>query len=129
MPLNMISGCFLPLQSLCNQSCYSDFYYWFLYMVEICPTTYSAATEPRASCVYSPRDCAAGCALVLKCVWMKLHRHLLCAIFGTVFPLLLFFKGVGSRRVTLLAGCFVFEFLRIIATNLHSDICILHHAM
>ena len=64
-------------------------------MVEICPTTYSAATGPRASRVRPPRDCATGCALVLKCVWMELHRYFFCAIFGTVFPLPLFFKGVG----------------------------------
>ena len=69
--------------------------------------TYSAATEPRASCVHSPRDYAAGCALVLKCVCIKLYRHFFCAIFGTVFPLLLFFKGVGSRRVTMLVGFFI----------------------
>jgi len=128
MFLYMISGCFLPLQFLCNQSCCSDFYYWFLCTVKICPTTYSAAMEPTASCVHPPRDCAAGCALVLKCVWMKLRRHFFCAISGTIFPLPLFFKGVGSRRVTMLGDCFIFEFLRIIATNLHSNICILHHA-
>jgi len=86
--------------------------------------TCSAATGPRASRVRPPRDCAARCALVLKCVWMKLHRNFFCAIFGTIFPLFLFFKGVGSRRVTLLVVCFIFEFLRIIATNLHSNMCI-----
>ena len=69
--------------------------------------TYSAATEPRASCVHSPRDYAAGCALVLKCVWIKLHRHFFCAIFGTVFPLPLFFKGVGSRGITVRMDCFI----------------------
>ena len=72
--------------------------------------TCSAATGPRASRVRPPRDCAPGSALVLKYVWMELHRHFFCAIFGTVFPLLLFFKGVGPRGVTMQMGCFIFEF-------------------
>ena len=70
----------------------------------------SAVTGPRASRVRPPRDCAARCALVLKCVWMKLHRHsFLCNIWN-LFPLLLFFKGVGPRGVTMQMGCFIFEF-------------------
>ena len=96
------------------------------YMVEICPTTYSAATGPRASRVRPPRDCAPRSVRVLNaCGWNY-----------TVIPFVqylnrflqrLFFKGVGSQRVTMLVGCFIFEFLRVIATNLHSNICILHH--
>ena len=66
------------------------------YMVEICPTPYSAATEPRASFVRLPHDGATGCALVLKCMWMKLHHQFFLYRLWDYFPLLLLLKGVGS---------------------------------
>ena len=84
--------------------------------------TYSAATGPRASRVRPPRDCAPGSAPVLKRVWMKLHRHSFCAIFGINFSCIYFFLGRLSE--SMLTGCLIFEFLEIIATNLHSNMCI-----
>ena len=74
MTLNVFSGCFC-LFNLFVSNRVIQISIIGSYMVEICHTPYSAATEPRASRVRPPRDCATGCALVLKCVWMKLHQH------------------------------------------------------
>ena len=66
------------------------------YVIEIYPTTCSATTGPRASRVRQPRDCATGRALVLKCVWTKLHHQFFLYRLWDYFPLLLLLKGVGS---------------------------------
>ena len=73
--------------------------------------TYSATTGPRASCVRPPRDCATGCARVLKCVWMKQYHPFFLYRLWNHFSLLLLFKGVGSRGVTMRMRCFIFKFL------------------
>ena len=98
MPLNMFSGC-VCLFNLFVSNRVIRISIIGSYMVDICPTPYSAAMGPRASRVRSPRDCAPGSAPVLKRVWMKLHRHSFWAIFGIDFSCVYFFKGVGSQRV------------------------------
>ena len=109
MPLNMFSDCFC----LFNLFVFDHVIRIAIigsYMVEICPTPYSAATGPSASCVRPPRDCAPGSAPVLKCVWMKLHCQFFCASFGIIFSPVLFVKGVGPKQLTKRIGCFRVEF-------------------
>ena len=95
MPLNMFSYCFC----LFNLFVFDRVIRIAIigsYMMEICPTSYSAATGPRASCVRQPRACATGRAQVLKCVWTKLHHQFFLYRLWYYFPLLLLLKGVGS---------------------------------
>jgi len=72
MPLNVFPGCSLI-------SLYPIVLFGFLLLVltwwRFVPRPIVPRRESRASCVQPPRYCATGCALVLKCVWMKLHRH------------------------------------------------------
>ena len=92
MPFNMFSDCFC----LFNLFVFDRVIRIAIigsYMVEICPTPYSAAMGPRASRVRPPRDCAPGRAPVLKCVWMKLHRHSFCAIFEIDFSCVYSLRG------------------------------------
>ena len=89
--------------------------------------TFSAATEPRASCVRPPHDCATGSALVLKCVCMKQHPKFFLCRFWNHFSLLLLFKGVGPRRITVRTGCLGLNFW-VLSTNWHGIMCIMHHA-
>ena len=109
MPLNMFSDCFC----LFNLFVFDRVIRIAIigsYMVEICPTPYSATTGPSASCVRPPRDCAPGSAPVLKCVWMKLHcPFLLCKLWNHFSPVL-FVKGVGPKQLTKRIGCFRVEF-------------------
>ena len=96
-------------------------------MVEICPMTSSAATEPRASRVWPPCDCATRCALVLECMWTKLHRQFFLWNLWNHFSLVRSFKGVGPRRITVRTGCLGLSFW-VLSTNWHGIMCITHHA-
>ena len=109
MLLNIFSGCFC-LFNLFVPNRLIRISIIGSYMVDICPTPYSAAMGPRASRVRSPRDCAPGSAPVLKCVWMKLHcPFLLCKLWNHFSPVL-FVKGVGPKQLTKRIGCFRVEF-------------------
>jgi len=90
--------------------------------------TSSAATEPRALCVRPPHDCATGSALVLKCVCMKQHPKFFLCRFWNHFSLLLLFKGVGPRRITVRTGCLGLSFW-VLSTNWHGIMCILNSYM
>ena len=80
-------------------------------MVEICPTIYSAAMEPGASCVRPPHDCAAGSALVLKCVDETTSSLPFGCNLWNRFPLLGFFKGVGFWGSNNAIGLFRLKFV------------------
>jgi len=90
--------------------------------------TSSAATEPRASRVWPPCDCATRCALVLECMWTKLHRQFFLWNLWNHFSLVWSFKGVGPRRITVHTGCLGLSFW-VLSTNWHDIMCILNSYM
>jgi len=90
--------------------------------------TSSAATEPRASHVWPPCDCATRCALVLECMWTKLHRQFFLWNLWNHFSLVWSFKGVGPRRITVRTGCLGLSFW-VLSTNWRGIMCILNSYM
>ena len=95
------------------------------YVVVIVPRT----IVPRRDLV--PRmdayDCVAGCALVLECMWTKLHHQFFLWNLWNHFSLVWSFKGVGPRRIAVRTSCLGLSFW-VLSTNWHGNMCITHHA-